>query len=427
MKAFLTTPMLLLALLIPYSAFCQPPGFNYDESQVPAYTLPDPLRFEAGHAVASPDQWPARRAELMTLFAEQMYGVMPPAPSKLKYTLLESSDHALDGLATRKQVRIFFGKKNKMPFMDLLIYLPRAARGPVPIFLAPNFKGNHTVHTDPAIFLPQSWMANDAEAGVTDHRASEKGRGIRVNRWSIEMILQRGYGVATVYYGDIDPDYDDGFQNGIHPLFYKKGQHAPEAQEWGSIAAWAWGLSRGLDYLLTDPAVNGERVILMGHSRLGKAAMWAGATDERFAAIISNDSGCGGAAISRRKFGETVQRINTSFPHWFCDNFTAYNDREETLPFDQHQLVALMAPRPVLVCSAVEDQWADPKGEFLSCVGASPVYELLGLKGIGTATMPGLHQLTGSTVGYHIRAGGHDVTEVDWKAYIDFADKNLPR
>lgn len=425
MNAFLKNLMLWFFLWVPVAAFCQPAGFNYDESKVPTYTLPDPLRFEAGHAVASPDQWPARRAELMTLFAEQMYGVMPPAPAKLKYTVMESSDHALDGLATRKQVRIFFGKKNKMPFMDLLIYLPRAAQGPVPIFLAPNFKGNHTVHTDPAILLPQSWMANDADAGVTDHRASEKGRGIRTNRWSIELILQRGYGVATVYYGDIDPDYDDEFQNGIHPLFYKKGQRAPEVQEWGSIAAWAWGLSRGLDYLLSDPAVNGKHVVLMGHSRLGKAAMWAGATDERFAVVISNDSGCGGAAISRRKFGETVQRINTSFPHWFCDNFTAYNDREETLPFDQHQLVALMAPRPVLVCSAVEDQWADPKGEFLSCVGASPVYELLGLKGIGTATMPGLHQLTGATVGYHIRAGGHDVTEVDWKAYIDFADQNL--
>ncbi len=423
MKNLLLTCLLLC--LLPVAVLSQPDGFNYDESKVPAYTLPDPLKFEDGRAVSGPAQWPARRAELLTLFAEQMYGVMPAAPDRLKYEVIESDEKALGGLARRKQVRIYFGKRNKMPYMDLLIYLPANPTRRVPVILGLNFKGNHTVHIDPAIRLPQSWLANDATFGVTENRASEAGRGLRAGRWPIEMILGRGYGVATAYYGDIDPDFDDGFQNGVHPLFYAEDQTQPKPQEWGSIAAWAWGLSRCMDYLLLEPIVDPSRVIVMGHSRLGKAAMWAGVTDDRFAAMISNDSGCGGAALSRRKFGETVQRINTSFPHWFCDNFPAYNDKEETLPFDQHQLIALMAPRPVLVCSAEGDQWADPKGEFLSCVAASPVYELLGMKGMDTQEMPGLHRLTGSAIGYHIRAGGHDLTGVDWKVFMDFMDARL--
>jgi hypothetical protein len=403
----------LLTLMVSANlAEAQPKGYNYDESKVPCFDLPKVLVSESGKDITTAKEWKTlRRPEIFRLFQEHVYGVSPDAPVNLEYEILDDTRTAK---YHRKQIRIQLSAKG--PAMDLLLLLPLQSKQPSPTFLTLNFRGNHSISDDPDVKLPQSWVPN--EKTIKDHRANDSTRGARAERWDIEQILSRGYGLATIYCGDIEPDHKEGRPEGIRAQY-------PDTYTWSAIGAWAWGLSRGLDYLIKDKDVDGSKVIVMGHSRLGKTSLWAGASDQRFAITISNNSGCGGAALSRRQFGETVNRINTSFPHWFTDKYKEYNDNENACPVDQHQLAALMAPRPLYIASAVEDRWADPKGEFLSALHAAPVYELLGAGAFPAKEQPAIDQPVHGVIGYHIRSGKHDVTSFDWKAYLDFADKHL--
>ncbi|WP_420458805.1 acetylxylan esterase [Neolewinella sp.] len=399
----------------------QTPQPNYDEAQVPAYTLPDPLIATDGTPVTAAE-WPARRAELLRLFEDHVYGSVPGELDSISWQIVEEGE-AMRGKALRRQVAIsmYYGPHELRA--GLLLYVPNQANGPVPVLLGMNFFGNHAVLPDTAVLLTPNWLPNQETYGITEHRAMEASRGARGHRWNPELVVGRGYAFATIYSGDFDGDRPDDWTDGVHPLFYTGTQQRPAVDEWGTIAAWAWGYSRAIDYLVTDSLLNPNQIVIMGHSRMGKAALWAGANDARAAVVVSNNSGCGGAALSRRRYGETVASINEAFPHWFNDRFPEYAGREEDLPVDQHELIALVAPRPVYVASAVDDRWADPRGEFLAAYHAGPVYRLLGASGLPQDTPPPPNEaLDRATIGYHLRRRGHAVLDYDWNQFIDFAN-----
>ena len=397
---------------------------NYDERKVPEFEVPDPLRMFNGRKIRNQRRWEKKaRPELLEFFTRNVYGRVPGELGISTWEVVEQSDNALGGKAKRKQVDLVFKKNGRSLHFNILIYLPKDVDN-APVFLGYNFYGNHTITNDVNVIISDAWARNNPSFGIINNQLTEQSRGVRVNRWAVNEIIDAGFGLATIYYGEVDPDKDD-FRDGIHPFFYVDAQQRPAADEWGSVAAWAWGLSRAMDYFEEDAEVNENKVVVFGHSRLGKTSLWAGVTDERFAAVISNNSGCGGAALSNRQFGETVARINNSFPHWFCKNFRNYNKNEDALPADQHELLALIAPRPVYVASAEEDQWADPRGEFLSAFYATPVFKLYGEKGIPSKEMPAINQPIQNSVAYHIRTGGHDVTGFDWEQYIKWATEQL--
>jgi hypothetical protein len=343
-----------------------------------------------------------------------------------RYHLDSISRIALGGKAIRKQITISFPAAKDSPKLHLLIYVPSKIVGSVPTFLGLNFNGNHTVNADPGIDLPEVWAPDPAKKGSRVKVQGEASqRGSAASQWEVEKIIARGYGFATIYCGDIEPDFDGGMQYGVRQMFLGPKQTKVAADEWGAIGAWAWGLSRALDYLRSDSDIDGEHVAVFGFSRLGKAAVWAGGRDQRFAMIISNESGQGGVSLSQRKAGERVEHLNNAFPHWFDANFRQYIGKEETLPVDGHMVLSLAAPRPAYVASAELDTSSDPKGEFLSAVEASRVYRLLGKTGMPVTEMPALNQPISGDIGYHVRSGKHDVTSYDWDRYLDFADKYL--
>ena len=355
---------------------------NETESNVIPYTLPDPLMMPNGKRVKNTGEWmKIQRPYLYHLFEQNVYGRYPEQKLAARYEIREQSKDALEGTAIRKQIRIFLKPGDTSVHIDVLMYLPKNAKGPVPVFAGLNFKGNATIQPDPQIILSNNPALNNFEKPN-----DEAVRGTASSRWPVKTILENGFGLVTACYSDIELDKSDGWKTGMRTTLQNELKIKP--QEWGAIGAWAWGLSRIMDYLETDKDVDAKKVAVIGHSRLGKTALWAGASDTRFSIVISNESGEGGAALARRWFGETVKIINQHFPHWFVEAYNKYNDDVFGLPVDQHELLALVAPRPLYVASAAGDLWSDPKGEFLSAWHAGEVYSLFGKKGL-TDEMPG--------------------------------------
>jgi hypothetical protein len=418
-------PLVILALILALgaTAMAQLPA----PDKLPAQReLPDPLIMLDGTKVATKADWQAkRRPELKELFQNYMYGYFPAKPANLAFKVERVDKNALGGKATLKEITISYGPP-ETPKMRVLLVIPNKRTGPAPVFVGLNFPGNHAVLADPKIPLPTAWVpGNNKTKGVKDNRATEEGRGKEIATWSIEQTIDAGYAVATVYAGDIEPDHagkHEGVQAHIH-------SGKPAEHDWGTIAAWAWGISRVIDYLVTDADIDASRIIVFGHSRMGKTALLASAFDERVALAIPHQAGCGGTGPSRSRNpkAESVKRINTSFPHWFTPTFSKFNDAVEKIPFDQHCLVAMMAPRPVLLSNALDDQWANPDGQFDMLVAAEPVYKLLGAEGLAVKTRPATGQLVTSPLGYFIRDGAHSTTPEDWRVFVQYANARLGR
>jgi len=391
---------------------------NYDEALAAGYRLPDPLVLANGKAVRDAKTWrDKRRPEIVRLFEENQFGRSPGRPQGMSFDVFDKGTPALNETAIRRQVTIYFSPDKAGPKMDLLIYLPAESRERVPVLLNLSFTANASAIDDPGIKIGEIWSR--------DKKRVPAGRPTNFGRLNVAPFLAQGIGVATVYYGDIDPDFDGGIPYGVRRLYLKPGQTEPAPGEWGSIAAWAWGLSRAMDYLETDAGVDAKRVALMGVSRLGKTVLWAGAHDTRFAMVIASCSGEGGAALSRRNYGETIKHLNVRFGYQFCANYNKFGDNVDQFPVDSHMLLALIAPRPLLLQTGDKDMWSDPKGEFLAAVAAGPVYRLLGKQGLDTDQMPAAGQTLMHSIGYHMHVGGHGTVPSDWDQFLRFMQMHL--
>ncbi len=401
--------------------------------------LPDPLvRFD-GQPVRTAREWlTRRRPELKALFQHYMYGHLPPPPRAVTASHRYTNPAFLGGRATLREVVLRLGPPGA-PEINLAVVTPNGGRKPAPVILGVNFCGNHAALDDPGLALPTVWMPKHCP-DCPDHRALPAGRGKDAPSWDVAQVIARGYALATFYHGDLAPD-DAGATTGIRAFAASRDQarwlrkpakagicpacperYARGDYDWSTLGAWAWGFHRAVDYLVTDRHVDARRIAVFGHSRNGKTALLAGAFDERIALVLCHQSGCGGAAPSRGRIGESVKQINDRFPHWFNAAFKQFNDVPARLPFDQHALIALCAPRPVLLSNAVDDQWANPSGQFEMLLAASSVYRLLGVPGLAAAALPPPGSLVSSRLGYFYRDGKHSTTSADWQAFLDFAD-----
>ncbi|HTY87579.1 MAG TPA: hypothetical protein VMB80_08955 [Candidatus Acidoferrum sp.] len=384
---------------------------NYDESKVGTYTLPDPLVLQNGQPVRDAESWhKQRRPELIELYTREIFGRVPANAPKATFKVVETDTNALEGRAVRKLVEMHFTGLPEGSNVQLHFYLPAKAAGPVPVLLQLVFKDN----------LPGPVVTSNATP------SGARAKPVVSETGPLKVILARGYGYATFRYTDVQLDARNTFSSGIINPTLAPGQTKPAPDEWGTIGAWAWAARRALDYLATDPAVDAGRVALIGHSRLGKTALWAGAQDPRFALIFGSCAGEMGSALSRRDYGETIDDMTAMFPWWFAGNFQKYAGHWNDLPVDAHLLIALNAPRPVFLTGGTQDQWADPRGEFLAAVAAGPVYRLLGKKDLGTTEGPPVDTplITGD-LGFLYHTGEHATTPADWTAFLDFADKHL--
>jgi hypothetical protein len=376
---------------------------NYDEAKAPPYTLPDPLVLSNGRRVSDAKTWRAeRRPEIMRLYETDIFGRIPSNTPKVSWAVKETDPAARGGTALMKQVVGTVGTGPRALQVKLTVYTPAKATGPVPLILLANFGGGSA--------------------------PPRQGGGVQLGDPPVAAeILARGWGYAMFGYQDVQPDRAGTLTEGVIGLTLASGQSQPGPDEWGSIGAWAWGISRTIDYLQTDKSVSANQIALQGHSRLGKAALWASALDDRIKVVYASCSGEMGAALSRRDWGETVDDMTQNFPWWFAGNFQKWAGRWNEMPVDAHMLIALSAPRPVFITGGTADQWADPVGMFLAEVNAGPVYRLLGKQDLGTAQGPPPLDtpLTKGDLGWHYHTGGHMATEADWKAFLEFAGKYL--
>jgi hypothetical protein len=398
---------------------------NYDESKVGTYTLPDPLRMNDGKPVKDAKTWTARRRpEIVRIFETQQFGVVPlraqGRPRGESFDVVEKGTEALGGKAIRRRVDIHLAADKTAPVIHLAMYLPAALKRQVPMLLSISFTAPSNMIDDPGLPEGEVW-----DPKTKTKVPAKTGRAF--GKMNLGAFLDAGIGVATFYYGDVEPDYAEGFSQGIRRFYLKPGQKTRGPEDWGSIAAWAWGMSRVEDYFETDKDVDAKRVAIHGVSRLGKTVMWAGAHDERFAAVIASCSGEGGAALSHRDYGETIAHLTapTRYPYQFAENYGKWGGFPDKAPMDAHMLVALIAPRPVLLQTGDKDFWSDPKGEFLAAVAAEPVYRLLGKRGLGTEAWPMANTPVFHDVGYYMHDGGHGMVPGDWEVYVEFLTMHL--